>query len=195
MDTLPRKVGFSNKVTKDTSYLHNPAGGWQLQSCSEAGAEMCPTYLRNVPSVSSARAWGCGGLSPAKICSAGVQDAGGWMYRGVPFRWLPWGKIPGKIMKFFTSTSWQLKVNCRGESRVYLGLQTCQNDGVLCFHLDCTSRYWAHSSANPFPGAAPAQPEVLPPGEVAQGSAQPGEQPRRETMIGFHKSVLLWESE
>lgn len=55
--------------------------------------------------------------------------------------WLARGKIPGKIMKFFTLTSWQVTVNCRGRSRVYLGLQTCQNDRVLCFHLDFSTRW------------------------------------------------------
>lgn len=32
--------------------------------------------------------------------------------------------------------SWQVKVHCRGESRAYPGLQTCQNYKLPCFHLD-----------------------------------------------------------
>lgn len=43
-------------------------------------------------------------------------------------------------MKFFILTSWQVKVNCRGESRVYPGLQTRQNDKLPCFYLDFTTR-------------------------------------------------------
>lgn len=48
-------------------------------------------------------------------------------------------------MKFFILTSWQVKVNCRRESRVYLELQTCQSDKVPCFHLDFTTWELAHS--------------------------------------------------
>lgn len=35
---------------------------------------------------------------------------------------------------------------------------------------------------------------TAPPGEVAQGSAEPGEQPGREMIIVLHKSVLLSQS-
>lgn len=55
-------------------------------------------------------------------------------------------------------------------------------------------------SAEAGPWAAPRGRErgrraaAAPPGEVAQGSAEPGEQPGREMIIVLHKSVLLSQS-
>lgn len=163
-------------------YLHNPAGGWQLQTCSEAGAEMCPPCPQHPPGAVVGWVLQGSALQGCRMHGAGCTY---WVQRcSLPCHGCHGAKPQGREWSF--STSWQVKVNCRGESRVYLGLQTCQNDRVLCFHLDCSTLVsaehrqhfvsgWYLGSSAAWPALPPSPGAVAVPGQhpagVTQGTA------------------------